>query len=262
MSNDLIVPSNLLPGGKAVEIINAPLRYITPILQTVTQILEAERQRKLKWPFGSESHVKSAKRTREAKLPRAVEMRQGYDLLKSLCEGGEDIDAALALKMVSVMHQALNKKKLDLVPLSVFAGLFDKNIDMLGTSLKLWKEVPRHPAVIAFGIQLLFHAQVFAPAPAELCSACRRAANIFKATYRDVAHWLADLDEEDFRLFTRDRDEWAAAYATPSDAELAATFMNLFVTRISYDPEKQKPHEQMLAERDAAIRELQTLAIK
>jgi hypothetical protein len=257
MSNDLeVVGSKLLPGGKAVEIINAPLRYIAPALQTVAQCraetdaLAKEFETPEWYQFlnrdRSTAYLFKAKRRREVMLPRAVQVRQAYDVLSTICEGGQNIDASIALKMLSVLQRVLIKKKDDPVTLMAFAGLFDQEIDDLGVSLSLWKGVPRHPVVVALAIQRLFHNQVFAPAPAELCSACRTVANRLKDKCRQALWWLNDLSRADIDLFKEAPDEWASLYTRPESFAAATAFAGVIDGTI----------KELIWQRDAAIKEM------
>jgi hypothetical protein len=225
-NNELIVMSGgmlpAIPGGKAVEVINAPLRAIAPALRAVASCY-AEREAlhretdKLWVAYQSDresANFAVADWTRNALLPRAHEVRQGYDLLDDILHGGHNIDTPMALKMVSVMLRVLTKKKDDPLTLTAFTGLFDSDIDSIGASLNIWKEVPRHPAVVALAVQRMFHTQVFAPSPAELGDECRTVADRLKARHKHAHYWLCDLINADLLLFQTDRDEWASAYDT------------------------------------------------
>ena len=257
MGSELVLAP--LPGGKAVDIINAPLRAIAPTLRVIAQCrpeLDELCKEKEKLTFDralwdgrggrpATVYIKEAKLIREKLLPRAVQVRQAFDVLSSICDGQQNIDAPTALKMLSVLQRVLIKKKDDPVTLMAFAGLFDQEIDDLGVSLSLWKEVPRHPVVVALAIHRLFHKQVFAPAPAELCSACRVVANSLKNKRRQALWWLDALVRADFALFEQAPDAWT--WMTSANLEAAAAFSGFHGGGLS---------EELIAKRNVAIEDM------
>lgn len=291
MSNDVTIMgtelASPLPGGKSVEIVNAPLRAIAPALRVAAtcrpeldKLWKAEESivstnemlsRKHDETYTKKSkcggliassseanymfldlvRLEEARLTRETLLPRFVEVRRAYDVLSSVCDGEQDIDAPTALKMLSVLHRVLQKKKDDPVSLMAFASLFDPDVDSVGVSLNLWKEVPRHPVIVALAVQYLFHAQVFTPTPAELCDACRNVGGRLKARYRDTMQWMHQLSKADAELFETVRDEWASIYTT-SESLAAAPVFGPYTS----DVEARK---KLMWERNATIREMQKM---
>jgi|RhiMethySRZTD1v2_1073278.scaffolds.fasta_scaffold295963_2 hypothetical protein len=239
MSNDVMLP--LLPGGQLVERINKPLRIIAPALRVAASCYAHEKSLRKQFeklyfsapvPTAHLPYVRieEAKLYRTAMLPRAIEVRQAWNMLDAIRSGGQSIDTPTVMKMLSVLLKTLAKKKdaaVDPMVLMSYASLFDEDIDSLGSSLNLWEEVPRHPVVVALAIQYLFHKQIFSPVPAELCNACRRVGEMLRQRRRQAAGWLVRLSEEDAYLFTHARDEWDAYYQDAESRQLAVAFQNV-----------------------------------
>lgn len=163
MSNDVMLP--LLPGGQLVERINKPLRVIAPALRVAASCYAHEESLRKQFeklyfsaPVPTEQlpyvRIQEAKWYRKAMLPRAIEVRQAWNMLDAIYSGGQTIDTPTALKMLSVLLKTMSKKKeaVELMVLMSYASLFDEDIDSLGPSLNLWKEVPRHPVTVALAI--------------------------------------------------------------------------------------------------------------
>jgi hypothetical protein len=208
--NMMMIPSELLPGGKQVESVNGPLRTIAVVLQAVRPCYEEQK-------FGQDRVWRRVDLVREKRnflLPRAVAVRKAFNVLHAILHDGVTIDRGSALQMVTVLLKVLAKKKDDPVSAAAFALLFDKDLDDVGTALNLWKQVPRHPMIVALGIQRLFHKQVFAPAPVELCNACHVVFEQIESHWRISGGWLLDLADADAELCELDRAAWASAYTT------------------------------------------------
>jgi hypothetical protein len=260
MSNDLIT-STLLPGGKAVEIVNAPLRSLAPVLQVAAQCqpeldqLYRDRDKiacRKELTTNVERWVEDAKYTRAALLPRAIEVRQASDMLLSIYRSEQNVDTPMALKMVSVLHRVY-KKKADPVSLMAYAALFDQDVDALGTSLDLWKEVPKHPFVVALAVHYLVREQIFPPVPAELCKACRKVAARLKGRLREIRSWLDTLSHADVVLCKYDHDNWVALYSTPESLKVAEAFVDIH---------NNSAWEEARDKRNAALSEMRMLAIE
>ena len=91
MSNDVMLP--LLPGGQLVERINKPLRIIAPALRVAASCYAHEKSLRKQYEnlFSSgtaPTRIEEAKLYRTAMLPRAIEVRQAWNMLDAIQNGG------------------------------------------------------------------------------------------------------------------------------------------------------------------------------
>jgi hypothetical protein len=258
--NELLIPGGreLALPGKALEAINAPLRLLAPVVQAMVpcknELAEYKRQRDNFMtqyrndhgpiPDGMYSQLVATAELHASKLihgtwsQRFLDVRSAFDVLADIVKGDHKIDAQTALKMIAPALRVMTKKKDDPVVLMSFAMLFDPVIDAVGVGLSLWKEVPKHPVVLALAIQRLFHKQVFQPAPSELIDECHLVAGWLKHYHSKTWDWLQQLSNADACLFEHAREEWNNAYTTPE--QLAAAPINLTLVRDEAEIKERK----------------------
>jgi hypothetical protein len=115
-------------------------------------------------------------------LPKIVKADEASNALQEIVyPGRETITRAMAADMLSVLFGALSKRKADegdenaTMLLMECADMFNPTMDIVGSATGLWKELPKHPVILALAIKRLIAVQKFSPDPRELREAIKLA---------------------------------------------------------------------------------------
>ena len=185
-------------------------------------------------------------------LPSVAVVQAAYDELIEMTtttrELRDPITQEMAVTMLSVLFGAFSKRKADAenaIKLAACSSMFSPTTDIIGEATKLWKPLPKHPAVLWIAIKELIATQTFLPAPKELREAMMRARDRLLLLKLDAKRWLEFAEKADRIVFEQDRAAWAAAYA-----HLGSRVPSAMLARSNYGSEKDD------AERCVALEKL------
>jgi hypothetical protein len=152
-------------------------------------------------------------------LPKIVKADEASNALQEIVyPGRETITRAMAADMLSVLFGALSKRKADegdenaTMLLMECADMFNPTMDIVGSATGLWKELPKHPVILALAIKRLIAVQKFSPDPRELREAIKLAGEKVASLADYVNGWLALVDEADAIVFKFAHERWSACY--------------------------------------------------
>jgi hypothetical protein len=162
--------------------------------------------------------IVASKTVHQMLLRYAPAIEEALERLGEITDPDEEalIKPKLAAQLVHTLFNAVVGKKRtdeDEEKLQACLLLFDPTVNDIGPATGLWREVPRHPVVVALAVLDLINKQVFSPAASELASACRRAHNRLSRQYQYMETIIKRLQCAEEILFDYARDEWAAIYA-------------------------------------------------
>jgi hypothetical protein len=120
-----------------------------------------------------------------------------------------------ASSMLHYLFGAMGKRRNDeaAAKLLACADIFSPTSNALGAALGLWKEVSRHPVILAITIKQLMAEKTFEPSEAELREALAKVKQRLSVHEHYVDQWLEKADRADQIVFAFDRAAWDAAYA-------------------------------------------------
>ena len=149
-------------------------------------------------------------------IPRAQSIFEARKYLAGILNPYEDFEPSLVLKMLSVLYGALSRKGGDsentqMLILSV-ARIFDPVTASVGATTGLWKNVPRHPVILALAIEYLLRKSTFAPTPSEVFAACELARDRLREAVHEAWRWMQRFLENEAVFRKRCPDEWRRAY--------------------------------------------------
>jgi hypothetical protein len=157
-----------------------------------------------------------AKAFLRAWLPDIERAREASRVLFDIaCMPMRSVSPADATAMLQFLFGAMGKRRNEeaAAKLAACADIFSPASNALGSALRLWKPVPRHPVVLAIAVKQLMASKTFEPAEAELREALGKVHQRLQNLQSWTDRWLEKLDYADNTVFTFDRPAWEAAYA-------------------------------------------------
>jgi hypothetical protein len=202
------VPAKQQQVGHAL--LHEPLRRLAPASRAI-----AKCKRDLE-PVDDAIKPLTPKQKHELMLPRIAEVLPAAQLFDAIVNSDAAVAPELIFDYLKILQTTIStqRKSEDETTSTMLSGmaLFDFDVDSAGARLAMWKEIPRHPMVVALATHALITKATFSPSLAELAWTCRTVRDRLENGFKVALEWLNRFNQLDVDLAMRTRashDEWA-----------------------------------------------------